>query len=192
MDFASLIHSYGYLAVAAGTVLEGESVLLAAAAAAAHGYLHLPLVIAIASAGGFLGDQAFFFIGRFYGPKVLARFPSMQPRIARAQDLLDRHHVFLILAVRFMYGLRTAGPMAIGMSRVHWLRFLTLNLIGAILWASLITGIGYGLGHGALALLRATGADEIWALAAVLLLAMAWWLFFHCRPSVRQHNKQHH
>lgn len=190
MDLGSLIHSYGYLAVAAGTFLEGESVLLAAAAAAAQGYLHLPFVIAIASICGFLGDQTFFFIGRVCGTKVLARFPSMQPRIARAQTLLERHHVLLILAVRFMYGLRTAGPMAIGMSWVHWLRFLILNLAGAILWACLVGGIGYGLGHGAFALLRQTDADELWSLAAVLLLAVAWRLFHHRRHCARQQDKQ--
>lgn len=190
MDLASLIHSYGYLAVAAGTLTEGESVLLAAAAAAAHGYLQLPLVIAIASICGFLGDQAFFFIGRLYGARVLGRFPSMQPRIGRAQALLERHHVLLILAVRFMYGLRTAGPMAIGMSRVHWLRFLTLNLTGAILWACLVGGVGYGLGHGALALLHQTDADELWGLAAAVLVAAAWWVFSRHHRYAQQRKSQ--
>ncbi|MBV2180224.1 MAG: DedA family protein [Castellaniella sp.] len=190
MDVAGLIHSYGYLAVAAGTLAEGETVLLAAAAAAAHGYLHLPLVIAIASICGFLGDQAFFLIGRIYGIRVLARFPSMQPRIGRAQALLERHHILLILAVRFMYGLRTAGPMAIGMSGVHWLRFLTLNFIGAILWACLVGGIGYGLGHGALTLLHQTDADELWGLAIAVLLLVVWWALFRRHRCAQQRKQQ--
>ncbi|MDN5844573.1 MAG: DedA family protein, partial [Alcaligenaceae bacterium] len=144
MDITHLIHAYGYFAVAGGALLEGESVLLAAAAAASHGYLQLPAVIMVAAAFGFLGDQVFFFAGRKYGTRLLGRFPSMQERAARVNVLLERHHVLIILVVRFMYGLRTVGPIAIGMSTVHWLRFLVLNAIGAIIWSSLVGGIGYG------------------------------------------------
>ena len=39
MNIAEWVQSYGYAAVAAGTFLEGESVLLVAGAAAARGHL---------------------------------------------------------------------------------------------------------------------------------------------------------
>jgi len=183
MDVATAIQSYGYAAVAVGTLLEGESVLLAAGAAASRGYLSLPNVIALATLGGFLGDQTGFAIGRRYGVALLNRLPSLAPRAERVGALLERHHVPLILGVRFMYGLRIAGPIAIGMSGVQWSRFMLLNLLGALIWATLIASIGYGLGAGLRTVLGDFDADEWWLVAAVLLPPVIWLL------ARRRHSK---
>lgn len=184
MDIGGLIQSYGYWAVAGGTLIEGETVLLAAGAAASRSYLWMPAVIAIATVCGFLGDQVFFYVGRFWGRQLLARFPSFQPRAARVAALLERHDAPLILAVRFMYGLRTIGPIAIGMSAVPWWRFFAFNLLGAAIWAGIIGGLGYGLGHGVIrlmSLIHGIDADEIWLIGAAVLVAVLWRLAVYLR-----------
>ena len=176
MAIDDLIQSYGYLAVAVGTFLEGETVLILAGAAASLGHLSMPAVIAVATMASFAGDQLYFHLGRSYGARMLARFPSLQFRTARARELLERYHIPLILSIRFLYGLRIAGPIAIGMSSVPWLRFLALNLAGAIVWAAAIAGAGYWGGQALTPLLGAIDADELWGLAGLLLCAMLWWL----------------
>jgi membrane protein DedA with SNARE-associated domain len=177
MDFAALIQNWGYPAVFAGSVLEGETILALAAIAAHRGYLALPWVIAAAAAGGFLGDQAYFLVGRFAGDRVLARWPALQPGAERVRRLLDRYDTPLILGVRFLYGLRTVGPIAIGMSSVSWVRFALFNLIGAIVWAALIAGIGYALGEALTRLLGDLKRVEEWVFGLVLiggLVLIAW------------------
>ncbi len=176
MNIAAWVQSYGYVAVAVGTFLEGESVLLIAGAAASRGHLAMPAVIAIAALASFLGDQMYFWVGRRYGAALLARYPSLQPRAARVNGLLERHHLPLILSIRFLYGLRIAGPIAIGMSHVSWPRFLLLNGLGALLWATLIASAGYGAGHALIHLLKAVDADELWGLSVLLVLGLVWWL----------------
>ena len=176
MNIAAWVQSYGYVAVAVGTFLEGESVLLIAGAAAARGHLAMPGVVAIATVASFLGDQLYFLVGRRYGAALLARYPSLQPRAARVNNLLERHHLPLILSIRFLYGLRIAGPMAIGMSSVSWPRFFLLNALGALLWATLIASAGYGAGHALVHLLKAVDADELWGLSVLLILGLVWWL----------------
>jgi len=181
VDIGALIQSYGYAAVGMGAFLEGESVLLLAGAAAARGHLSLPAVIAVAAAASFVGDQLFFQVGRRHGSALLARFPALAPGAARASTLLERHHVLLILAVRFLYGLRIAGPIAMGMSGVHWSRFFALNLVGAVIWAILVANVGYGLGRGLAYALGSFDADEAELLAALLLPALLWWLYRRAR-----------
>lgn len=176
MNIAEWVQSYGYAAVAVGTFLEGESVLLVAGAAAARGHLSLPGVIGMAAVASFLGDQLYFWVGRRYGAALLARFPSLQPRAARVNGLLERHPLLVILSIRFLYGLRVAGPMAIGMSRVSWSRFVLLNALAAVLWATLIAGMGYGAGHALASVLKAVDADELWGLSLLLVLGLVWWL----------------
>ncbi len=178
MDLASLVQSYGYSAVFVGSLIEGETILALAAIAAHRGYLALPWVIAIAAAGGFLGDQCYFLVGRFAGDRVLARWPQLRPGAERVRQLLDRYDAPLVLGVRFMYGLRTVGPIAIGMSRVHWVRFALFNLIGAIVWAVLVAGIGYALGEALTRLLGDFERVEEWVFGVVLVggLALIAWL----------------
>jgi membrane protein DedA with SNARE-associated domain len=178
MDLASLLQTYGYPAVFVGSLVEGEAILALAALAAHRGYLALPWVIAVAAAGGFLGDQIYFLVGRFAGDRVLARWPGLRPGAERVRRLLDRYDAPLILGVRFLYGLRTVGPIAIGMSRVHWLRFVLLNLAGAVVWAVLVAAIGYALGEALTRLLGDLERVEEWVFGTLLVggLALVAWL----------------
>ena len=147
MSLTALLLNYGYFAVFLGTFLEGETILIMAGFAAHRGYLDLRWVMAVATAGSFMGDQLYFYLGARYGWHILNRFPKLKPRAARVQALLERYHLPLIPGIRFMYGLRMVGPLAIGMSSVSWARFFALNLLGAILWAVLIGGSGYLFGN---------------------------------------------
>lgn len=168
LHVADLIQTYGYTAVTLGTFLEGETFLLLGGAAAAHGHLSLLVIIGLATLASFLGDQLFFMIGRQYGARLLTRFPSLEPRANQVKCLLDRYHLPFILLIRFMYGLRIAGPITIGMSRVSWLRFLALNFFGAMLWAFLIASLGYGAGQIVSNVLKHLDADDWWFIAAIV------------------------
>lgn len=142
-----LVSDYGYLAVFVGTLLEGEAILLLAAYAAHQGYLSLPAVVGVAFCGATLGDQIFFFSGRFFGDRLLRRLPVIRARADTINALLLRYHAGLIIGIRFAYGLRVAGPIVIGMSTLSARRFLLFNAVGAMIWAPLIAGIGYLFGH---------------------------------------------
>ena len=147
MEPAQLISEYGYLAVFIGTVLEGEAILVLAGFAAHQGYLALPLVLLAGCCGGALGDQLFFLAGRRFGPALLRRFPRLAGRVERVDALLRRYRSWLIVGFRFMYGLRVAGPVAMGLGSVSVARFLFFNCIGAVLWALVIGGAGYAFGR---------------------------------------------
>ncbi len=143
---SAFVLSYGYLAVFVGTLLEGETILLAAGFAAHRGLLDLPLVIVVAICGATLGDQLAFLLGRWKGRALIARFPSLARQQPRVHELLERHATLFILTVRFLYGLRIAAPVLLGTSRVAILRFAVLNVIGAAVWALTIAGAGYTFG----------------------------------------------
>ncbi|HJV79754.1 DedA family protein [Noviherbaspirillum sp.] len=146
MDIAHLIQTYGYFAVALGSFLEGEAVLLAGSLAAYHGHLALAAVMGIAAVASFMGDLPYFFAGRRYGARALRRFPSLRQRKRRVESLMHKHHIMLVLCLRFLYGMRVAGLLALGMSRISTLRFLVLDLFSAVLWSASICAAGYGAG----------------------------------------------
>ena len=172
MMLAGLIAQYGYLAVFAGTLLEGETILVLAGFAAHQGYLSWPLVVVTAICGGVLGDQACFFAGRRYGASLLGRFPGWRPRVEQVNRLLLRYHAGVIVAVRFLYGLRLVGPIVIGMSEVPAWRFVLFNLIGAAIWAPLVAGAGFLFGHSLQWLFADIQRYEIAALALLIVLSL--------------------
>lgn len=149
LEYAPLIEKYGYLATFLGTVLEGESLLILSGLAAHRGYLSFLLVVLVGALGGMLGDMAFFLLGRHYGNDLLARFPRFAPAAGRVHRMIERHSAATILGVRFMYGLRTAGPAIIGTTRVPFVEFALLNSLGAALWSACWAGAGYVLGKAA-------------------------------------------
>lgn len=137
----------GYLALFIGTLLEGETIVFLAGLAAHHGYLWFPAVVVVAVVGGFISDQVLFFVGRRYGNRVFARFPDIAAKVPRVQALIQRWDTLAILVVRFLYGLRIAAPIVIGSCGIAPWRLALYDFIGAVLWASVVGGLGYFAGQ---------------------------------------------
>ena len=187
MDFPALIDSYGYFAVFVGAFLEGETILALAGLAAYRGYLDLFVVIALAMTAGFLGDQFYFFLGRYHGARILARFPHAHERAQRFDAMLSCYHAPLIIAIRFMYGLRIMGPILLGMGRVPAWKFLVYNFIGAAIWAPLIAGIGYFFGSVLESVLQDLKHVEMWGFAIVLAIGVAGAIIHRMRANKLDH-----
>ncbi len=146
-ELGALIGRFGYVAVFGGALFEGETMLILGGLSAHRGYLQLPLVMLSAFAGGVLGDQAAYWLGRRYGDRVLARLRAPEAPVQRIRALVQRSAPVAIVANRFLYGLRTIGPVVIAMAGVPPARFAVFNAIGAALWAVAIVGAGYLFGH---------------------------------------------
>ena len=176
VDLEGLVRSYGYAAVLCGTLLEGETVVVVAGFLSHRDYLHPQLVATAAFAGSFLADQFFFFLGRRQGRAFLQRHPRWQPGAARAEALLERFGVRLILGFRFLYGFRTITPYVIGVSRVPAARFALLNAAGAAVWAAAFTAAGYFFGRVMETVLGDLRRHEAWLVGVLALAGIALWL----------------
>lgn len=181
MSLEALIQTYGYPAVALGTFLEGEVVLLMGGFLAFSGYLSFQGVFIAALVGTLVGDQLYFFLGRRYGNGLLVRRPRWRKRAERVYTLLDRHYIWVVLGARFVYGMRIVTPWVLGMSRVPTLHFLLLNLVGATIWALVIAGAGYFFGATLEWLLGEIRRLELAILAVMALAGLGVWLFHQWR-----------
>lgn len=181
MTLQQLIDNYGYLAILIGTFLEGETILILGGIAAKLGYLELPWVIVCGFAGTLIGDQLFFFLGRYRGKEFLRRHPSWQARAEKVDSILQRHRLLIILGFRFLYGLRTVTPFVIGMSRIPILMFMLLNLVSALLWSVVIGTLGYAFGHALELVLGNLRHYEIGILTTVITIGAVIWLWHFVR-----------
>lgn len=150
MDVNQLIAEHGawfYPITFLWTFLEGETFVIFAGAAAQQGHLSLTWLIAAAWLGSFAGDQFYFFIGRRFGQRILARFPKHRGSVDIALGFLRRYNTWFILSFRFIYGIRNVSSFAMGTSGLSYGRFLALNFLAAGVWSMTFAGAGYLLGH---------------------------------------------
>ena len=176
-----LVLQLGYVTLFIGTFLEGESVLALAGVAASYGYLTFEYVVAVAALGAFLGDQACFYVGRRYGASILARYPKLAAKAPRVERLVRRWDAPAVIVLRFLYGLRIAGPIVIGSFGISPWRLALFNAIGALIWAPLVAGIGYMAGYALEAWIGRLKHVQIGLLMAVLVAGGIVWLVLQAR-----------
>lgn len=176
-----LLIQFGYVAVFLGTFLEGETILALAGLAAANGYLSFPGVVGMAVMGAFLGDQTCFFVGRRYGQRILARFPSLAAKAPRVHELIRRWDAPAVVLLRFCYGLRIAGPIIIGSSGISAWRLAFFNFIGTLIWAPIVATVGYFAGQAIQHWIGRIQHVQLAVLMLVVLAAMVGWFVFQSR-----------
>jgi membrane protein DedA with SNARE-associated domain len=171
---AALIAEHGYWILALGCMLEGETVLVLAALAAHRGYLNPVAVVMIAMTCAFVSNQFFFWLGRRHGTALLERWPVLATHSVKIRGLIERHASLAVVAVRFVYGTRIAGPILLGASSMRPLRFLALNALSAVAWALLVGAAGWFFGEAAQAIFGHLAHVEGWLFGALLAALIAW------------------
>lgn len=143
---SALLH-YGYLIVFIGTIIEGDATLLAASFLVHRGYFSIPLLILTATVATSSANQLFYFLARRHGAAFLERRSATDKRFAKVAGWVQHRGALLLLASRFMWGLRAAIPAACGATGMPPLRFFIINVVGAAIWCIPFTALGYAGGH---------------------------------------------
>jgi len=175
-----LVRDYGlwiYLLLFAYCALKSGALPLFAGYAAQANALELVPVVAATFGGGYLGDEIRFAIARRYGDNWSDRWPRLRKAISAAKALIARYGWAYMFLYRYPKGMRTIGALPMGLGSVSWPTFTALNAASAILWTSILVGIGFAFGA---QVERAVSAG--WGFASTLLLAVmvigilyAWW-----------------
>ncbi len=176
MNLENIVSSYGYIGVLIGTLIEGETVLILAGFLARMNYLNLLWVIIAAFIGAFIGDQLFFYLGRFKGIQLLKKRPRWKARSEKVLRILKRHQILVIFGFRFLYGLRIITPFVLGVSGVRPMRFLALDIIAVGLWSVSIGTAGYLLGQTLQAFMGKIKQYELWIIGGIVAIGFILWL----------------
>jgi membrane protein DedA with SNARE-associated domain len=165
-----------------GIPVPEETVMLVAGFLAGRGILQLEYVYLVCVLSAVSGECCGFFIGRHGGQRVIARlatrFTSIRQRYERLQLFFHTHGSKAVFMARFIAGVRfMAGPMA-GAAGMPFLRFLGWNLLGAILWCTLVATIGYLVGDELYRVAEMAHHAQRWIAMAALLICLVFWFFW--------------
>ncbi|MBA3497943.1 MAG: DedA family protein [Gemmatimonadales bacterium] len=167
MDLEHLVVCYGLVAVFLGAAVEGDLTLILAGVFAQLGYFPLPLALALGMLGSYVGDLAWFSLGRVRGPRFRASrfYRKIGPRIER---LAGRVGVAQLIAARFVYGTKAASMVFWGLHGLPLSRFVIVDAIGCVLGSLVFTGLGYAVSGSAAVLLGQVRRVQLWLLGVVV------------------------
>ncbi|KAA0972468.1 DedA family protein [Aureimonas fodinaquatilis] len=156
-EVIGFLHAYGAIVIfviiffeSTGVPLPGESLLIAAGLLAAQGQLDIVTVFLAAWAGGVLGDNLGYVVGRVVGRPIISRYGQKigltEPRFAAVEKQFLRYGAWVVVFARFFVVLRQLNGIVAGITGMHWLRFFLANASGALLWAGFWTLASYYFG----------------------------------------------
>ncbi|MEY4768550.1 MAG: hypothetical protein RL637_1189 [Pseudomonadota bacterium] len=131
--------------------LPGDSLLFAVGAlAASTGELELAIIIPLLITAALIGDNLNYTIGKFFGQYIQTRqrFLGLKAEhIRQTESYYQRYGGRTIIIARFIPLIRSIAPFVAGTGYMNYAKFIVFCIIGAILWVSSLTLLGYQFGN---------------------------------------------
>ncbi|GEM_PF-777946 len=156
-----------------GALIPAQLFLLGAGFLAAQRELHVSWLLVVAIASLFTADVVAFALGRRYGLRLLKRLPKQFASRAEAVSEGLAEHIGKTMTLgKFLGPARALAPPLAGASRVQWWRFLFWELLGCVLWCTVLIGAGVLFGRSYRQVERALGRGSLVLLLAVFVVAI--------------------
>lgn len=162
------------LPIPAGTLL------VASAAFASQGYFNIIILIVVVIVANILGDNILYWLARWYGRKVLYRVGFLRKIITSKNFELVEKGIrerpgFVIFISRFEVIATLTVNLICGIGRVSFRKFMTFEIIGAIVDSTFYAMIGYLFGDSWQAVNNLIGNFSIVFFLALALGIMLFW-----------------
>ncbi|NPA87898.1 DedA family protein [Caminibacter pacificus] len=175
-NLINLLKEYGYIILFIWSIMEGETGLVMAGILSHTGDMNLWVAIVVAALGGFIGDQIYYYLGRFNKNWVLKELNAHRRKFAKARLLLRKYGGWVIFIQRFIYGMRTIIPMTIGVLGYDPKKYAIINFISAFVWASVTIIPSYIFGEQLLEFLK--WLKQHWYFG-IMFLAVVWGILWY-------------
>lgn len=130
--------------------LPGDSLLFAAGAIIAKPEtdLNIYLMCLLLIIAAILGDMVNYHIGKYVGPKAFSgRYKLLKKEyLEKTQRFYHKYGGKTIIYARFVPIIRTFAPFVAGIGTMHYGRFASYNVIGAVIWILSFSFLGYFFG----------------------------------------------
>jgi membrane-associated protein len=171
--------------------LPGDSLLFVVGTLAGGGFLNIWFVYFSLLLAAVLGDTVNYWVGHHFGDKVFnrknARFfnPS---HLEKTREFYEKHGGKTIILARFIPVIRTFAPFVAGVGKMHYNTFLSYNIVGGVLWVSLLTFAGYFFGG--LTFIKEHFETAIFGIIGISLLPMVFEFIKHKTSTHKTNYKE--
>lgn len=151
LDLGNVAHPYliitGFVTFdAIVPILPSESLLNAGSTLASQGVLDLGCIIV---GGAIVGDSLLYWIARTVGRRIAAEKLedlTANKKVAAAQEVLGETAPLIIVAGRYVPGLRFVVGATMGLNRYPYPKFLMWSTLGGVLWSAYTCAFSWWIG----------------------------------------------
>ncbi|HEY5473430.1 MAG TPA: DedA family protein [Candidatus Limnocylindrales bacterium] len=160
-----------------GFVVPGETAAILGGVAASRGHTPLAAVIVVVIAAAIVGDSVGYEVGHHLGPRLLRLriLDKRSKRLDDAQDFLARRGGTAVFLGRWVAFFRAVMPALAGAARMSYLKFLTFNAAGGIVWGTVVVLVGYFAGQSYAKVEASLGRGAALAVLGIALVALLVW-----------------
>ena len=125
----------------------GDSLIFAAGALASIGSLNIFLLFFLLTLAAIMGDAFNYWLGKHFGERILSRNRLFNKKyLEKTKTFYNEYGGKTIIFARFIPIIRTFAPFVAGIGKMEYIRFLSFNVVGAIMWVALFSFGGYYFG----------------------------------------------
>ncbi|WP_304235888.1 VTT domain-containing protein [Jiulongibacter sediminis] len=132
-------------------LLPGDSLLFATGLlASTTGQLDVKIIIPLLILAALLGDNVNYFVGRKFSAFIKSKEKILflkREYITQTEEFYEKHGGKAVILARFMPIIRTIAPFVAGAGSMKYGKYITYCVLGAVLWVTSITLLGYFLGN---------------------------------------------
>ena len=141
------IRDWGYIALFLYSFGGGFIGLAIASVLSYSGDLNIYLSILIAGISNFIGGQFLFFLARKNKNYAKDMMRKHGRKIALTHLLMRKYGSFVIFIQKYIYGIKTLIPLAMGLTKYSSIKFSILNAFATVLWACIVGYLSFTAGE---------------------------------------------
>jgi len=187
-DTFSNLATYGYIGLFLYSLGGGFVALIAAGVLSYMGKMDITMVIAVAFVANSLGDMLLFYMARYQKTMMMEGLRKQRRKLALAHIMMKKNGNWIILFQKFIYGIKTLIPIAIGLTKYDFKKFAILNVLSAAVWA-LAFGLGSYYSGSALMKFAELITNKPW-IAPLLLVVMGGGLWLYMETATKKKVKR--
>jgi membrane-associated protein len=127
-------------------ILPGDSLLFAVGVFTSYGSLNLPVILVLLTTAAILGDTVNYTVGHYLSGRLVGgRFSWLikQKHLDQTNAFFEKYGAETIIIARFVPIVRTFAPFVAGAGSMSYGKFITYNVVGALIWVNVLTLGGY-------------------------------------------------
>ena len=142
-----LIQEWGYLILALYSFGGGMVALVAAGILSYSGDLNIVITISVAIVANFIGDQFLFTLARNNKAQAKTMMQKYRRKIALSHLMMRKYGSIVIFLQKYIYGVKTLIPLAMGITKYDYKKFIFFNILASIVWGLVVGLAAYYVGN---------------------------------------------
>ncbi|MCR6570699.1 DedA family protein [Campylobacter insulaenigrae] len=172
------LSTYGYLILFFYSFGGGMVAILAAGVfCASSTKLDLHWCIFLAFLANTLGSTLLFILGKYYKKDIMPYFKNHRRKIALAMIKIKKYGDLLLIIQKFIYGVKTIIPIAAGLCKFSFVRFVIINTVASLIWAIALGYVGFIFGNALQDIFEILSHYPYIAPIFIIILALIIWLY---------------